>query len=92
MDAFTAGTVLDGSVTAAKLASNAVETAKIKDGNVTTAKIAAGAVTGAKTDFSAGLTIGGTLTQNGTIILSANAYGNNLPATATAGRLFFKKV
>lgn len=39
-----AGSVPDGSITAAKLASNAVTTAKILDANVTTAKLAAGAV------------------------------------------------
>lgn len=36
--------IADGSVTAAKLASNAVTTAKILDGSVTTAKIVSGAV------------------------------------------------
>jgi len=38
----------DGVITAAKLASNAVETAKIKDANVTAAKLAANAVETAK--------------------------------------------
>lgn len=38
----------DGSVTAAKLASNSVTTAKITDANVTTAKLADTSVTGAK--------------------------------------------
>ena len=40
--------VEDGSLTAAKIASDAVSTAKILDANVTAAKLAAGAVTGAK--------------------------------------------
>jgi len=42
------GTINDGKVSAAKLASNAVETAKIKDANVTTGKLATDAVTGVK--------------------------------------------
>ncbi len=42
------GTINDGKISAAKLASNAVETAKIKDANVTTAKLATDAVTGVK--------------------------------------------
>lgn len=87
-----AGTVVDGSVTEPKLADDAVTTAKINDGAVTTPKLAAGAVTGEKTDFSGGLIIGGTLTQNGQIILDSNCYGTQFPATPTVGRLFFKKV
>ena len=42
------GSVADGAITAAKLASNAVTTVKIADGNVTSAKLADGAVTSAK--------------------------------------------
>lgn len=42
------GGLADGSVTAAKLAADAVETAKIKDLNVTTGKLADGAVTTVK--------------------------------------------
>jgi hypothetical protein len=44
----TPAAVADGSVTAAKLAADAVETAKIKDANVTAAKLAANAVETAK--------------------------------------------
>lgn len=43
----------DGTITAAKLASNAAETAKIKDGAVTSAKIASGAIETAKIADSA---------------------------------------
>ena len=43
----------DGIVTAAKIATDAVETAKVKDLNVSTGKLAASAVTQAKTDFIA---------------------------------------
>ena len=43
----------DGIVTAAKLATDAVETAKVKDLNISTGKLAASAVTQAKTDFIA---------------------------------------
>ena len=91
IDDVQAGVVVDGSVTTVKLADDAVTTAKIADGAVATAKIADGAVTGAKTDFSGGLAVGN-MTFNGTMVLSANDYGDNLPATATAGRLFFKRV
>jgi hypothetical protein len=48
-DAAIAGAkIADGAVTAAKLASDAVETAKIKDANVTAAKLASNAVETAK--------------------------------------------
>lgn len=87
-----AGTILDGAITTQKLADAAVATAKLNDGAVTTAKLAASAVTGAKCDFSAGLTIAGNLTQQGQIILDSDCYGDTLPLTPTAGRLFFKKV
>lgn len=63
----------------------------IRDSSVTTAKLANGAVTGAKTNFSGGLTISGTLTQTGELILGSNCYGDSLPSTAAVGRLFFKK-
>ncbi len=104
MAAFVSGTVTnnsvftaaiqDGAVTNPKLAANAVENANIKDGAVTWEKIAAGAVTNSKTDFSAGLGIGGTLTQNGQLILKSGVtYGNSTTGqTPTAGRIFFKKV
>lgn len=91
IDDVQAGEVVDGSITTAKLADGAVATAKIADGAVTTGKLADSSVTGAKTDFSGGLTVGNT-TFNGTMILSANDYGDNLPATPTSGRLFFKRV
>lgn len=87
-----AGTVLPGSVTATELADGAVTAPKLGSLAVTTPKIAEGAVTGAKTDFSAGLTIPGTLTQQGQIILDSDCYGDELPAVVTPGRLFFKKV
>ena len=47
------GNINTGKVTAAKLASDAVETAKIKDANVTTGKLATKAVTGVKLDETA---------------------------------------
>lgn len=87
-----AGVVVDGSITSAKLADGAVESAKIEDGAVGTAQIANSSITGAKTNFAQGLTIGGKLTQSGQIVLGAACYGNTLPSTATAGRLFFKKL
>lgn len=43
----------DGTITAAKLASDAVTTIKILNANVTTAKLATAAVTGAKVDAGA---------------------------------------
>ena len=104
MAAFVSGTVTnnsvftaaiqDGAVTNPKLAADAVENANIKDGAVTWEKIAAGAVTNSKTDFSAGLGISGTLTQNGQLILKSGVtYGNSTTGqTPTAGRIFFKKV
>lgn len=45
----------DGSVTAAKLAANAVETAKVKDGAVTAPKLAAGVLPTNATASKAGL-------------------------------------
>lgn len=92
LNAYTAGTVTDGSVTTVKLADNAVTAPKIKDGEVSTSKLAAGAVTGAKCDFSAGLTVPGDLNQQGKIILDSDCYGDTLPAAGTPGRIFFKKV
>jgi hypothetical protein len=88
---YEAGTVTDGSVTTPKLASKAVTTAKIDDGAVDTEQLADGAVTGEKTDFSDGLAFGDA-TFNGKMILSSDDYGDELPATPTAGRLFFKRV
>ena len=87
-----AGVVTDGSITTAKLADLAVTSAKIANGAVGTAQIANSSITGAKTNFAQGVTIDGQLTQNGQIRLSTNCYGNTLPATATAGRLYFKKL
>lgn len=87
-----AGTVLPGSVTDTELADGAVTTPKVAAGAITGPKLASGAVTGAKCDFSAGLTIAGTLNQQGQIILDSDCYGEELPVTVTPGRLFFKKV
>ena len=96
------GTLQDHSVTNAKLSRKtdtdgaSVKQENIAAGAVDTTELAAGAVTGAKTDFSAGLNISGALTTDdatlgGKIFLSADSYGNSLPATAEAGRLFFLK-
>lgn len=87
-----AGTILNKSITAEKLADDAIETPLIKDSAVTKQKIAAGAVDNGKCDFSAGLTVGGDLTQQGKIVLDSDCYGNTLPAAGTPGRLFFLKV
>lgn len=87
-----AGTVLPGSVTDTELADSAVTTPKVAAGAITGPKLASGAVTNAKCDFSAGLTIPGTLNQQGQIILDSDCYGDELPSTVTPGRLFFKKV
>lgn len=101
MDAFTTGTVPDGSVTEAKLANSAVTpdkiayhavtTPKIDSGAVTSDKLGNGSVSDAKCDFSGGLHVGALVTS-GSIVLNSNVYGNSLPQTATAGRLFFLKV
>lgn len=91
------------SVTAAKIGASAVETAKIADAAVTTAKIADSAITMAKLGATVTIAKGGTgatdgatalknLLAAGATILSSNQYGTSLPSTATAGRLFFKKV
>lgn len=91
------------SVTAVKLGTSAVETTKISDGAVTAAKIADGSVTMAKLGGTVTIVKGGTgatdgataiknLFAAGATILSSNQYGTSLPSTATAGRLFFKKV
>ena len=90
-------------VTAAKLGAASVETAKIADSAVTTAKIADSSVTMAKLGATVTIAKGGTgatdgataiknLLAAGATILSSNQYGTSLPSTATAGRLFFKKV
>lgn len=84
--------VADNSVTTVKLTDSAVTTPKLAGEAVTTAKLADGAVTGGKTDFSAGLTINGTLSQQGQIILDSNCFGDRWPETVTPGRLFFKRV
>ena len=103
IDNASVGTIPDHSLAAVKLSRKtdtdgaAVEQANIAAGAVDTTELANGAVTGAKTDFSAGLTVGGALTQNGQlnvndkIILDSDCYGDTLPATAEAGRLFFLK-
>ncbi len=57
--------VTDGSITTAKLATNAVTTAKITDANVTTPKLADGSVTSAKLNQMSA-TNGQTLVWNGT--------------------------
>lgn len=90
-------------VTAAKLGAASVETAKIADSAVTTAKIADAAITLAKLGEIISIAKGGTGSNNGATglqnllaagatILSSYQYGTALPSTATAGRLFFKKV
>lgn len=87
-----AGTILDGSISTAKLADLAVTAAKLAADAVTGPKIATGAVDNSKCDFSAGLTVGGDLTQQGKIVLDSGCYGDTLPAAGTPGRLFFLKV
>ena len=87
-----AGTILNKSITAEKLADDAAETAIIKDAAVTKAKLASGAVDNSKCDFSAGLTVAGALNQQGQIILDSDCYGDTLPAAGTPGRLFFKRM
>ena len=57
--ALTSADLEDGIVTAAKIATDAVETVKVKDLNISTGKLAADAVTNAKTEFTPGLTIKG---------------------------------
>jgi hypothetical protein len=57
--ALTSADLEDGIVTAAKIATDAVETVKVKDLNISTGKLAADAVTNAKTGFTPGLTIKG---------------------------------
>ena len=82
--AVTTGKIADGAVSADKVASNAVTTDKIADGAVTIPKGGTGSnngATGLKNLFAAGATV-----------LSANQYGDTLPAAGTAGRIFFKKV
>lgn len=70
----------------------AVDTDNLKAASVGTTELKDSSVTGAKTDFSAGLTIGGTLNQQGKIILDDDCFGDELPDVVTPGRLFFKKV
>jgi len=68
----------DGLVTAAKIATDAVETVKVKDLNVTTGKLAADAVTNAKTEFTPGLVIKGDgSSADGKLVLncSQNSHG-----------------
>ena len=90
-------------VSAGMVGASAVETAKIADGAVTTDKIADSSVTMAKLGATVTIAKGGTgattganalknLFAAGATILSSNQYGTSLPSTATAGRLFFKKV
>lgn len=90
-----AGTILDGSISTAKLADSAVTTAKINDGAVTAAKIAADSITGAKCDFSAGLTVDGELAVNDVVVLTSDMYVDSiadLPASPKTGQLCFVKV
>lgn len=87
-----AGTILDGTISTAKLADLAVTNAKLADGSVTNAKLVSGAVDNSKCDFSAGLTVAGDLAQQGKIVLDSDCYGDTLPAAGTPGRLFFLKV
>lgn len=102
--AATLGTIPDNSIETAKYKDKSVATGKIADSAVTHAKLAADAVTDENCDFSAGLdvdgalnvdgatTLGANVTMDGKIFLSANAYGDTLPGTAEAGRLFFLEV
>ena len=102
--AATLGTLPDNSIETAKYKDSSITTPKIADGGVTHAKLGSGAVTDNNCDFSAGLdvdgalnvdgaaTLGATVTMDGKIFLSANSYGDKLPATAEAGRLFFLEV
>jgi len=55
----TSSDLADSIVTAAKIATDAVETVKVKDLNISTGKLAADAVTNAKTEFTPGLEIKG---------------------------------
>ncbi|MBQ3327148.1 MAG: hypothetical protein IJG86_05145 [Clostridia bacterium] len=91
-DAVISGIVPDNSITTPKIVDANVTTPKIADEAVTGSKLGAGSVTDAKCDFSSGLTVAGDLTQQGKIILDSDCYGDTLPATAEAGRLFFLKV
>lgn len=102
--AATLGTLPDNSIETAKYKDSSVATPKIADGAVTKPKLASGAVDDSKCDFSGGLTVGGALavsgnatlsgvsTMGGKIFLSSDSYGDELPGTAEAGRLFFLKV
>ncbi|MBL7973935.1 MAG: hypothetical protein JNJ85_03420, partial [Candidatus Kapabacteria bacterium] len=72
--------VTDGSITTAKLATNAVTTVKITDANVTTPKLADGSVTSAKLNQMSA-TSGQVLKWNGTAWQPANDDGQ----TYTAG-------
>ena len=76
--ALTSADLEDGIVTAAKIATDAVETVKVKDLNISTGKLAADAVTNAKTEFTPGLTIKGDgASADGKITLncSQNSHG-----------------
>lgn len=79
-------TVVDGGITAAKIASNAVTTAKIADSNVTEGKIADGAVTTNKLS-NTGVTAGTYTTATVTVdakgrITSASTGSGSAPTTA----------
>ena len=91
-EAVISGIVPDNSITTAKLQDALITTPKIADEAVTKAKIAEESIDNSKCDFSAGLTVAGALTQQGKIILDSDCYGDELPSTAEAGRLFFLKV
>ena len=76
--ALTSADLEDGIVTAAKIATDAVETVKVKDLNISTGKLAADAVTNAKTEFTPGLVIKGDgSSADGKLILncSQNSHG-----------------
>ena len=76
--ALTSADLEDGIVTAAKIATDAVETVKVKDLNISTGKLAADAVTNAKTEFTPGLVIKGDgSSADGKLVLncSQNSHG-----------------
>lgn len=81
----------DGSVTAAKLAADAVETAKILNLNVTEAKLAANAVAKAKLKYEVvTVTITGAASGTGTAVTGGQILGFNV--TAVTSTAFVKTV
>lgn len=97
LENITIGQLGDNSVATAMLQSLCITTAKLAALCVTNEKLAAGSVTGDKCDFSDGLPVAGDLevegdsSLGGKIFLDSDSYGDELPATAEAGRLFFLK-